>query len=374
MSRNVLKLFGSLLALSVLVAACGGGGKGDVATHITDLRESDAGDVDPPEAVAADAFGLPGLIVSTNSRSWRDLVKSPAGTGAVILFVQPGGPSDRKALARGDLITAIDGEAVASADYALTLLRGKPGQTKKVTLMGRNGKDREIEVKLEKPKASAKPFLDGMISGSPRDAVLRYVRAAAGGTSKDYKVSHQAQDLKIALEEEPRFVEALSLQGNLVYNQRLGTKDRDKQVRIIGEALASWANALDIDPRHTETLALQSGALLALGKVDQAKADAERAVNVDGSSAGANYALARAELALKKPQNAAGPAAAAVAANPYTNLTYYRTLATVFKQLKRKADCSKTLLSVVPHLKGSGSPALAKEATQLEKEAKENCG
>jgi hypothetical protein len=371
MSRNARKLLGPLLALAVIASACGGGGgKGDVGKEILKIRETDAGDIDPPEAVAADAFAQPGLLVATNSSTWRDLVKSPAGKGAVILFVQPGGPSDRKGIARGDTIIEVDGERVANGEYALTLLRSKKGETRNVKIKGRNDNERDVKIQGEIPKTRARPFLDGMITGSPNDPVLRYLRALTSGGS----VREAAKDLQDALTKEPRFVDALSLQGNLIFNQRLGTKDRKKQVGIIGEALASWANALDIDPDHAETLALQSAAHAALGRFDQAKTDALRALDVDDSFAAANHALAKAELALKKPQNAAGPARAAVAANPYTNLNYYRTLAAVFKSLKRKADCSATLRSIVPHLKGAKVPALTKEAAQLEKESRENCG
>jgi tetratricopeptide (TPR) repeat protein len=274
-------------------------------------------------------------------------------------------------IARGDMIIEVDGRKVTNAEYALTLLRSNKGEKRKVKLVRRGSdKERELEITGEIPSERARPFLDGMIANNPRDEVLRYLRALTpGGSTKE-----TLTDLTVALNKQPDFVEALSLKGNVIFNGRLGTKDKKKQVAFIGQALAAWANALDINPRHAETLVFQSAGQAALGKFDQAKSDATKALNVDGTFAAANHALAKAEIALDKPQNAAGPARAAVEANPYTNLNYYRTLAQVFKELKRKDDCSKTLLSIVPHLEGSKVKALATEAKQLEKEAKEDCG
>lgn len=369
MRRNAWKLLAPFVALSVLAAACGGGGGSEVADRFTDIANREAKDVEPPERVDPKDFAQPGLLVQTNSKSMQDLADAPDGRGAVVLFVQPGGPSDRKGIARGDMIVAVEGQRVTNAEFALTALRTAAGETRKITFKTRGGNEREIEIKGEVPTQRAKPFLDGMIKASPSDPVLRYLRAlVAGGSDKE-----NLADLKAALRQAPNFVEALSLQGNYVFNARNATKDAKKKVAIIGEALASWATALDIDPKHAETLALQSAGQHALGKFDQARIDAEKAVKIDPSFAAANHALARAELGLKKPQNAAGPARAAVEANPFTNLNYYRTLAQVFRELKRSDDCKATLSAIVPHLEGSKVEALVKEATQLKKEAGSNC-
>jgi tetratricopeptide (TPR) repeat protein len=370
MKINARKPLGLLVALALLAPACFGGGPNDVAEEIAGIRDSEANDVKPPERVDPKDFGQPGLILQTNSQTWEDIARAPARGGAVILFVQPGGPADRKGLARGDVIAEVDGTRVRNGEYALTLLRGNKGEKRTIKVVGRNGNEREVEIRGDIPKQRARPFLNGLISQSPRDPVLRYLRAlSSGGT-----VAQAASDLKVAIEEEPDFVEALTLQGNIAFNQRLGTKDKKKQTAFIGSALASWAAALDINPRSAETLALQSSGNAALGKLEQAKSDAEKSVKIDGTFASANHALAKALLAAKKPADAAGPARAAVELNPYTNLNYYRTLAEVFKGLKRKDDCSKTLLSIVPHLEGAKVKALKTEAEQLEKEAKENCG
>jgi hypothetical protein len=372
------KLFALIMAFAVTMTACGGGE--DTADELTNFRDSEAGDVKPPERVDPKDIALPGLSLATNSPSWEDLLRAPKDRGAVVLFVQPGGPSDRQGIARGDVITHVDGQRVWNDERALALLWSNKGEARKIKLTSRNERERELEIKGEIPRQQPRPFLNVMIENNPGDAVLRYLRAISTPTCNPKKpanncgtVQHNLNDLKAALDKEPRFVEALTRQGAILFQQSLRAKDKDARTQLAGQAIAAYTNALDIDPRHGQTLTLEAETQLALGKAQIAKSDAEKAVKIDGSLARANHVLARANLALKKPQDAAGPARAALEGNPFNNLLYYRTLAEVFKALKRKEDCSKTLLAIVPWLENAGDD-LKKEAAQLEKESKENCG
>jgi hypothetical protein len=365
------KLLAPLVALALVAGACGdGGGKRPAVDTITDIRESDAKDVKPPERVDPKDVALPGLTLVTNSPTWQDLVKSPSGRGAVILFVLPTGPADHKGLARGDLIKEIDGQVVGNYEHALSLLHSRRGEERTLLIRGKNRKERTVKIKGQIPRRRARPYLDRLIKQNANDPVLRYLRAeTSGGT-----VADALADLNKALEREPQFVEAMASKANIIFNQRLTTKDKKKQDEFAADAIAGWTNALDIDPQNAFALALQANAKTTLGQASAGKVDATKALRVDGTIASANHALARANLALKKPQDAAGPARAALELNPYSNLTYYRTLAETFKSLKRKSDCAATLTAVVPYLEGTQNKFLKKEAEQLEKEAKEECG
>jgi S1-C subfamily serine protease len=69
--------------------------------------------------------------------------------GAVVAEVVPGGPADSAGLASGDLITAIDGHAVASpAAVGSLVLAQKPGATVTVGYVDPNGTSRTANVKL----------------------------------------------------------------------------------------------------------------------------------------------------------------------------------------------------------------------------------
>ncbi len=371
MKRDPFKLLVPLLALALVAAACGGGGNRPDDNPIAEIFDADAKDVKPPPRVDPKNLALPGLVVVTNSLSWETLVDSPNGRGAVVLFVQPGGPSDNRGLARGDLITEIDGDRVTNREHALALLHSRRGEQTELGIRGRNGKQRTVKIKGEISRKTTRPFLNALIKGNPNDPVLRYLRGAesSGGTNTE-----NIADLDAALKSEPDFVEALAARANIKFNQQRTTTDKKRQQEFVAEALANWSNALDIDPRNSFTLTLQANAQNALGKPAQAKAEATKALAIDPSIPSANHVLARANIELKKVGDAAGPARAAIELNPYSNLTYYRTLAEVFKSLKRRADCVATLAAIVPYLEGTGAPALKKEAEQIKKEAKENCG
>lgn len=369
MTRNASKLLVLFLSITLVASSCGGKSKRPV-DEVKKLREADASDVRPPPRVDPKYLAQPGLTLATNSPTWQKLVDSPEGRGAVVLFVQPNGPTDRKNVARGDMIVEIDGKRVTNFEYALTLLRSAKGDRRKLKVMGRNGKTRDVTVKNDIPRDRPRRALDLMIRGNPSDPVLHYLRSVSvGGTFAD-----ALADLKAALDIEPAFVEALSVRGNYLFSQRRFAKDKKQSDALTAEALANWTNALDIDPHSADTLVYKANAETAIGKPAQAKADAVKALRIDGTNPAANNALARSNLALKKPQDAAGPAAAALQLNPYNNLTYYRTLAQAFRDLKRKTDCQETLNAVVPYLEGTRTKALKTEAEELQREAKRNCG
>src|SRR5918996_2569973 len=117
-------LAGALILLISATACFGGGGgnAGEAAQKVSTER-----DPDPPEQVDPNATAQPGLVLSTNSRTWAKLIDAHEGKGAVVLFVQPGGPSDGKGIARGDLLTAIDGSPVVNHEAGIAQLRSRPG-------------------------------------------------------------------------------------------------------------------------------------------------------------------------------------------------------------------------------------------------------
>ena len=370
MRRSPARLLVPLVALALLAGACGGGGDRRPADEIKKIRDAEAKDVKAPERVDPKSLALPGFQMVTNSPTWERMVSSPNGRGAVILFVLPGSPADNKGLARGDMVVEVDGERVTNHESAIAKLYGTKGEQRTLKILGRNGKEREIRVRLDIPRLVVKPLLDEMLKQNSKDPVLRYLRAISSGSTTEQRLD----DLAVALETQPEFVDALAKRAEYLFRLRLATNDKKRQDDFTKQGLAAWTNALDIDPRDAEVLAQQANALSALGRGSAAKADALKAIRVDPTLAAANHALARANLVLKKPQDAAGPARAAVELNPYNNLNYYRTLAEVFRALKRKSDCAATLNAIVPRLEGAKTKPLKTEAEQLEKEARENCG
>lgn len=76
-----------------------------------------------------------------------------ATSGANVMSVEEGGPADEAGIKAGDVITALDGDTVTSADGLIISLREyEVGDTVKLTLM-RNGREQEVDVTLGSDEA-----------------------------------------------------------------------------------------------------------------------------------------------------------------------------------------------------------------------------
>lgn len=331
MKRRAATSLVVILALAVLATSCGGGG----TVSVSEIANASARDVTPPPAVDVKRTGLPGLVIATNSPSLRRLSGAPEGKGAVILFVEPGGPSDGLGVGRGDLIFEVGGETVTNHSRTLALLHDRPGKKIDVKVRHRDGRERKITIKPREPLvASLRQYLNPLVAASPRDPILRFVRAQTPGL-----LETRLSDLEAALDIDRRFVEALTLRASLIWDNRPSDKDESK--RFVTEALDGWRKALAADPNNTTTLTTRATILSALDEGRDSLRDAMKAIDVDSSHPRAYYAKGIAEEALRRPDRAAGPARAAVELDPF-NIQHWRLLARIFKALKRKDDCRRT--------------------------------
>ncbi|HYZ93186.1 MAG TPA: PDZ domain-containing protein [Actinomycetota bacterium] len=332
MKRHVTTRLVGALVLALTAASCGGGSE---VVNVTEIANAAAKDVRPPSAVDIKRTGLPGLVIATNSPSMRRLARAPDGTGAVILFVEPGGPSDGLGVGRGDLITEIGGEKVTNHSRALALLHDRPGKEIEVKITHRDGRDRTITIKPREPLvASLRQYLNPLVDASPRDPVLRFVRAQTPGL-----LETRLNDLEAALDIDKRFVEALTLRASLIWDNR-PAGDKEGR-RFVTEALDGWKKALAADPRNATALTTRATVLSVIGNARQSLQDASKAIEIDASHPRAYYAKGVAEEALRRPDRAAGPARAAVELDPF-NIQHWRLLARIFTTLKRKDDCRRT--------------------------------
>jgi hypothetical protein len=346
----------------LVAAACGGGGDPPSVRIAEDFRDADAGDIEPPARVDAAALALPGMILWTNSATWQRQLETPEGPGVAVLFIQPGTPANDKGIARGELITKIDGDAVTNHEHAISLLHGRPGEKRTLAMKRGDEEEREVEISLERPRQRSRQYIEALLKTSPNDAVLHFLRAQSlGGT-----VENNLEDLNRAIEIDARFVEAMSERASIRWVQRLRASEDDAR-RIATDALAGWENALDIDPRNALLTSIRAAALVDIGQNERGKTEVEKSLAIDPSQGQALFTLARAEFNLKRPQEALGPARGAVELNPYSNLFYWRLLERVFLALERKDDCVKTAAAVTPYVRalGSGAEDEAKALTDL---------
>jgi S1-C subfamily serine protease len=71
------------------------------------------------------------------------------GSGALITDVVAGTPAEHSGLVAGDVITAIDGQAIDSPDSLTSVLRGHhPGDNVKVTWSDQDGQSHTVDVTL----------------------------------------------------------------------------------------------------------------------------------------------------------------------------------------------------------------------------------
>jgi tetratricopeptide (TPR) repeat protein len=188
--------------------------------------------------------------------------------------------------------------------------------------------------------------------------VLRFLRAQSAGGTYDENLA----DVNAALAQQPEFVEALTLKASLEWDHRL--VDKKNALQLVNEALAGWKSALDLDPNNTTALSVRSTAYTSLGRGQKGKDDADKVLSVDDSYPRGYFALALADTQLRDPRAALGPAAAAVKLNPY-NYQYFTLLASTFRRVGRKADCTKTADAMTPFLNANNLQQAAASLHQI---------
>lgn len=339
-----------VLVLAFVSTACPFGGGG------TDLA-ANADDVKAPDEVAANLTALPGLVLNTNSKNWQRMLHASDQPGVVVLFVQPSGPSDRKGIARGDVLVEIDGDSVTNHENAVARLRSTPRQKRELKFIKTDGSERTVEVTARNPAPNPLPaFLTALIKANPSDALWYFIRSTTGTEFK-----RKVADADKALSIDPEFVEAMSHKASLKWDRRI--VEPKNALGLANEALAGWKSALDIDPDHITTITVQSNAITSLNNVKQGKEDAQRAVEIDDTYPRAWFALGAAERRAKKPKEALAPLANAVKLNPFS-MQYWRVLAELFNTLGRDDDCRKTVNAITPFLRKQG---LTEEIDKIKK-------
>jgi tetratricopeptide (TPR) repeat protein len=222
-------------------------------------------------------------------------------------------------------------------------LHDRPGKEIPIAIRHRDGRERTVTIKPREPLVSSlRQYLTPLVEASPRDPILRFVRAQTPG-----QLDSRLNDLDAALAVDKRFVEALTLRASLIWDNRPGEGAESR--RYIREALDGWKKALSVDPDNPTALTTRATVLSVTGSAQQALKDATKAIEVDPTHPRAYYAQGVAEEALKHPGRAAGPARAAIELDPF-NIQHWRLLARTFTALKRKDDCRRTASAFTPFL------------------------
>lgn len=314
-----------------------------LATSSCIFNRGPASGIDPPPNADPGLTARVGLVIATNSESFQRLTDAPDDGGVVVLFVQPQGPADGQGVERGDVITEVDGEPSPNAELAVVQLRSRPDQSRRLTVVKRNGDERTVSIEAKVPgNVNLRSLYAPLIEANQEDPILRFLRAQAGGPFEE-----SVADTRRALELNNQFVEARSLQAELLWNQsrqnqQLSQEDRR---RLAQQALTDWTAALRLDSDNTRVLVSRAQALAQIGNAATAKRDAETARGEDELFPGAHYAFGLAEAVARNYEEAAGPARRAIELNPY-DIRYYELLGLIYKRLEREDDCTKTMEAI----------------------------
>ena len=103
-----------------------------------------------------------------------------------MVSVEEGGPAAEAGIQQGDVITAVDGEAVTSADGLIIALREHAVGDKVTLTVNRDGKEQDVEVTLGSDEAlqnsqQQDATENGSGSGMSREELLEYLQNLLGG-------------------------------------------------------------------------------------------------------------------------------------------------------------------------------------------------
>ena len=297
-----------------------------------------------PPAADAGRTARVGLVVATNSPAFRRLLSVADRGGVIVLFVQPGGPGDQAGVSAGDVITAVDGNAVPNAEVGVVALRAHINEDRKLDIVRRNGDKKTITIHPRVPGAvDLRQLYTPLIDQRPNDPLLLYLRAQADQPVADYNKA--IADLDRAITTDPQFAEARILRAELEWNlSEQNTLSATRRADLERAALRDWSDALHIDNKNARGISSIAEAI-AVSQPQAALRAIKGVLDIDNRLPSAYYASGLAELTRRQYQKAAEAARTAVGLNPY-DLRYYELLATSFQKLKRTDDCTKTLQSV----------------------------
>jgi Do/DeqQ family serine protease len=92
--------------------------------------------------------GMMGVTIQPVDADLASSLSLPAARGAIITSVTPGGPAERAGIQRGDVVTAINNQAVVDHNSLRNqIARLTPGSTANVTVV-RNGREQNMQVAL----------------------------------------------------------------------------------------------------------------------------------------------------------------------------------------------------------------------------------
>lgn len=347
----------TLLAV-VLALSSGPAGATQLERDVVQLQETATPPPAPKAPPPATTASL-GAIFATNSPAWRSVVACDTkSAGALVINVLPESPAWHK-LREGDVIVAIDGEAVMDADRATLMLRSPNTITHRISVVTADGNSRSMTLTLAPLSASAHDYLTHALLGN-NDPLAQYLLAR--------EIADAAEGVHLARllsRGNPAFAEAYAVEASRRADVLVGHRATTgpDEIDLIRHALSE---AIRLDPNSADIRATAARVNLRLGSADAAAALATDAIARDDGSSSAHNILGVTQLAVGQAHAAVPELRRAVDLDPYEN-SYYQDLARGYDALGdgRDARATRNALEALERASREGTDPSHGRAAQI---------
>jgi tetratricopeptide (TPR) repeat protein len=272
----------------------------------------------PPDPPDEPADARIGAVVLTNESSWGLFLKRGVETGgSLVLEVLPD-----------------------NHEQLLVIFRESQTSPHVLRVTREDGTTEQIEAELvPSNNFSMLSYLENKLTASP-DPVTRYLLA------ENLPDDDRAIELiRGVLAEHPNFAEGHALLARRLIDRSqrnaAGGTVADTSPDLL-DATTAIDTAVELDPESPSLYRARSQILLTLGDPAKAEIDAEKALDLDDSSAETHFLLGTAQLLVGRQDEAIQPLHRAVRLDPFV-FDYYINLALCYRSLDREPDAQTTI-------------------------------
>jgi serine protease Do len=225
-------LQGRVIGINVAIASRTGGSQGvGFAIPIDPLSLGIIEQLKKGETVV---YGYAGIMIRSPSEAESKTAGAETGIGAFVNSVEPGSPAEKAGLLPADLIAAIDGKPIQSADdLVVTIGRTAPGKEVTLTVF-RSGKKMDVTVKVAKRKLGEVAGAGGtgeetVTAGAFewRGLGLRDLTAADRQSATPKESSESAQGVYVERVDDKSGAYERGVRAGMIINQVASTKVKD---------------------------------------------------------------------------------------------------------------------------------------------------
>ncbi|MGH9223718.1 MAG: hypothetical protein ACRD2W_08005 [Acidimicrobiales bacterium] len=277
----------------------------------------------PPTAPPPSRDWYVGATFTANSAGWGQLLRTADVTGALVVLVIDGSPSQSAGLAPGDVVVAMDRQLIRNDRQPGLILRTSSGPGHDLTVVGPNGTARQVRIEARsRPPTGLNELATAQVAADPSPASRLLLAQLTSDAGTALLI------LEGLLGQFPGVAEAFSAKAQRLLD--IGVARDDRSVDRVSAIRGALDHALALDPASLSVRLTAARVLTTLGEDDGAASHAERAIAIDATSATAHYLLGVALLSQGQAERAVPELRRAVDLDPYVPDSY-RALSDAFR-------------------------------------------